>query len=103
MAPLSNTKELTTYGLKPPTTWAQFADDASVIHKADARVYIANLPAEKAASPFNYSGGGSVTIDFTGPAQKAFALLARVDLKTRGQHYPRPHPKDIVTSTTAPT
>ena len=25
-----------------------------------------------------------MTIDFTGPAQKAFALLARVDLKTRG-------------------
>jgi multiple sugar transport system substrate-binding protein len=81
-----NSVLLAKYHLKPPTTWAQFASEAQALHKADPSAYLANfdpdegggqwlfaLMQQAGAFPFAYSGGTKVTIDFTGPAQTAFA------------------------------
>jgi multiple sugar transport system substrate-binding protein len=70
--------------IKPPATWAQFATDAAALHRADPSAYLANfdpvetqwlyaLMQQAGCFPFKYSGGMHVTIDFTGPAQMAFA------------------------------
>ena len=72
------------YKITPPTTWAQFAADAATLHKDDPSAYITNfsatdlqwimsLMAQDNAWPFTYTGGSSVTINWTGPAQMAFA------------------------------
>ena len=79
-----NSKLLSQYGITPPTTWAQFATDAATLHSKDPSAYITNfagtdlqwiltLMAQDNAFPFQYSGGSKVTIDWTGPAQEAFA------------------------------
>jgi multiple sugar transport system substrate-binding protein len=79
-----DTKELAQYHLTPPATWAQFATEAAALHKADSSDYLADFPAADAewllslmqefgAFPFQYSGGSNVTVDFTGPAEMAFA------------------------------
>ena len=79
-----NTKELAKYHLTPPTTWAQFATDAATLHSDDPSAYMTNfsaidlqwvmsLMAQDNAWPFAYNGGSSVTINWTGPAQMAFA------------------------------
>jgi multiple sugar transport system substrate-binding protein len=84
LADLYNAKEFAKYKLTPPTTWAQFATDAIALHKANPNAYITNfsatdlqwvlsLMAQDHAYPFTYSGGSTVGIDFTGPAQTAFA------------------------------
>ncbi len=84
MAFYYNTKELAKYGITPPTTWAQFAADAAKLHKANPGAYMTNfsaidlqwvmsLMAQDNASPFAYSGGSNVTINWTGPQQMAFA------------------------------
>lgn len=70
--------------ITPPATWAQFATDAAIIHKDNPKSYITNfsagdlqwvlsLMAQDNAYPFKYTGGSNVTINFTGPAQTAFA------------------------------
>jgi len=72
------------YKITPPTTWAQFAADAATLHKDDPSAYITNfsatdlqwimsLMAQDNAWPFTYTGGSSVTINWTGAAQMAFA------------------------------
>jgi multiple sugar transport system substrate-binding protein len=79
-----NTKELAKYHITPPTTWAQFATDAATLHSDDPSAYMTNfsaidlqwvmsLMAQDNAWPFAYNGGSSVTINWTGPAQMAFA------------------------------
>jgi multiple sugar transport system substrate-binding protein len=84
MALYYNTKELSKYGITPPTTWAEFATDAAKLHKADPSAYMTNFSAtdlqwilslmsQYGASPFAYSGGSDVTIDWTGAKQMAFA------------------------------
>ena len=84
MAFYYNTKELAKYHITPPTTWAQFAADAATLHKANPGAYMTNfsaidlqwvmsLMAQDNAWPFAYSGGSNVTINWTGPAQMAFA------------------------------
>ena len=79
-----NTKELAKYHITPPTTWAQFATDAATLHSDDPSAYMTNfsaidlqwvmsLMAQDNAWPFAYNGGSSVTINWTGAAQMAFA------------------------------
>jgi multiple sugar transport system substrate-binding protein len=91
-----NTDELAKYHITPPATWAQFATDAATLHKDDPSAYMTNfsaidlqwvmsLMAQDNAWPFAYSGGANVTINWTGPAQLAFAsywqnLLAAHDV-----------------------
>jgi multiple sugar transport system substrate-binding protein len=79
-----NATQLAQYHITPPATWAQFAADAATLHKADPSAYLTNfagsdlqwimsLMAQDNAFPFQYAGGSKVTIDWTGPAQMAFA------------------------------
>ncbi|MGH3293601.1 MAG: ABC transporter substrate-binding protein [Trebonia sp.] len=84
MAFYYNSALLAKYRITPPTTWAQFATDAATLHKDDPSAYMTNfsatdlqwimsLMAQDNAWPFTYNGGSSVTINWTGPAQMAFA------------------------------
>jgi multiple sugar transport system substrate-binding protein len=79
-----NGQLLSRYHITPPATWAQFATDAATLHAADPSAYLTNfagsdlqwimsLMAQDNAFPFQYSGGSKVTINWTGPAQMAFA------------------------------
>jgi multiple sugar transport system substrate-binding protein len=79
-----NENLLSQYHINPPSTWSQFATDAATLHKANSKVYLANFTptdlqwlltamAQAGAFPYKYSGGSSVTIDWTGPAQAKFA------------------------------
>ena len=79
-----NSKLLAKYHITPPATWAQFATDAAKLHKDDPSAYLTNfagtdlqwilsLMSQANAFPFSYSGGSSVKIDWTGPAQMKFA------------------------------
>jgi hypothetical protein len=79
-----NSALLAKYHITPPTTWAQFATDAATLHSDDPSAYLTNfaavdlqwimsLMAQDNAWPFTYTGGSSVTINWTGPAQMAFA------------------------------
>jgi len=79
-----NGTELAQYHITPPTTWAQFAADAATLHKDNSSDYLTNfagndlqwvlsLMSQDNAFPFQYTGGDKVTIDWTGPAQMAFA------------------------------
>jgi len=93
-----NAKQLAASHITPPTTWAQFAADAAALHKADPSAYLTNfagsdlqwimsLMAQDNAFPFAYAGGSKVTINWTGPAQMAFAsywqnMLAKHELNT---------------------
>jgi multiple sugar transport system substrate-binding protein len=84
MAFYYNSSLFAKYHLTPPSTWAQFAADAAALHSDDPHAYITNfaavdlqwimsLMAQAGAWPFSYTGGSSVTIDWTGPKQMAFA------------------------------
>jgi len=75
---------LAKYKITPPATWADVATDAVKLHKANSSAYLLNLSpndlqwlmsvmGQAGAWPFTYSGGSSVTIDWTGPAQEKFA------------------------------
>jgi multiple sugar transport system substrate-binding protein len=93
-----NASQLAQYHIAPPATWAQFAADAATLHKDDPTAYLTNfagsdlqwvmsLMAQDNAFPFQYTGGSKVTIDWTGPAQMAFAsywqnLLSAHELNT---------------------
>ena len=79
-----NAKLMAQYHLTPPATWTQFAADAVTVHKANPKVYLANWTptdlqwlltamAQAGAFPYKYSGGSTVTIDWTGAAQMKFA------------------------------
>jgi len=96
MAFYYNAGQLAKYHISTPTTWAQFATDAATLHKDDPSAYMTNfsatdlqwimsLMAQDNAWPFTYTGGSSVTINWTGPKQMAFAaywqnLLAAHDV-----------------------
>jgi multiple sugar transport system substrate-binding protein len=84
MAFYYNGTQLAKYHITPPTTWAQFAADAATLHSDDPSAYMTNfsatdlqwvmsLMAQDNAWPFTYTGGSSVTINWTGSAQMAFA------------------------------
>jgi len=84
MAFYYNSALLAKYHFTPPTTWAQFATAAATLHSNDPSAYMTNfsatdlqwimsLMAQDNAWPFTYAGGSSVTINWTGPAQMAFA------------------------------
>jgi multiple sugar transport system substrate-binding protein len=84
MAFYYNSALLAKYHLTPPTTWAQFASEAATLHAKDPSAYMTNfsavdlqwvmsLMAQDNAWPFGYTGGSNVTINWTGPAQMAFA------------------------------
>jgi multiple sugar transport system substrate-binding protein len=84
MAFYYNSALLAKYHITPPTTWAEFATAAATLHKDDPSAYITNfsavdlqwvmaLMAQDNAWPFSYSGGSTVTINWTGPKQMAFA------------------------------
>ncbi len=84
MAFYYNSALLAKYHITPPTTWADFATAAATLHKDDPSAYITNfsavdlqwvmaLMAQDNAWPFSYSGGSTVTINWTGPKQMAFA------------------------------
>jgi multiple sugar transport system substrate-binding protein len=79
-----NSKEFAANGLAVPTTWAQFASDAAKLHTGDPKAAMTNFDPESPqdvlalmqeynAFPFTYTGGGKLGINFTGPAQMAFA------------------------------
>jgi len=84
MAFYYNSALLAKYHITPPITWDEFAADAAKLHKADPSAYMTNfsavdlqwvmaLMAQDDAWPFSYSGGSTVTINWTGPKQMAFA------------------------------
>lgn len=84
MALYYNAAQLAAHRITPPTTWAEFATDAAALHTADPSAYLTDfaatdlqwvlsLMAQDNAFPFAYNGGSTVTINFTGPAQTAFA------------------------------
>ncbi len=84
MAFYYNSALLAKYHITPPTTWAQFATDAATLHRDDPSAYMTNfsatdlqwimsLMAQDNAWPFTYTGGSTVTINWTGPQQMAFA------------------------------
>jgi len=84
MAFYYNSKLLAKYHIAPPATWAQFATAAAALKKANPSAFMTNfsatdlqwvmsLMAQDNAWPFAYSGGSHVTINWTGPAQMAFA------------------------------
>jgi multiple sugar transport system substrate-binding protein len=75
---------LAKYHLTPPATWADVATDAVKLHQANSSAYLLNLSpndlqwlmsvmGQAGAWPFQYSGGSTVTINWTGPAQMKFA------------------------------
>ena len=79
-----NAPLLQKYHITPPTTWAKFTDAATKLHQANPKVYLVNfapddlqyvmeLMAQAGALPFKWSGGSSITINWTGPAQMRFA------------------------------
>ena len=83
-----NADELAKYHIIPPTARAQFATDAAALHSDDPSAYMTNfsaidlqwvmsLMAQDNAWPFAYNGGSSVTINWTGPTQMAFASYWR--------------------------
>lgn len=72
------------YQITPPATWADLTTAAVKLHKADPERYLVNfdpadlqwlleMMAQAGASPFQYSGGSQITINWTGPAQMRFA------------------------------
>jgi multiple sugar transport system substrate-binding protein len=79
-----NAPLLNKHDIEPPETWAEFADAAIRLHRADPKVVLANfspsdlqwlliLMAQAGAQPFGYKGGEQLTINWTGPAQMRFA------------------------------
>jgi multiple sugar transport system substrate-binding protein len=79
-----NAPLLSKYHITPPATWTQFATEAATLHHANPQVYLANFTptdlqwlltamAQAGAFPYKYSGGSSVTINWTGPAELKFA------------------------------
>jgi multiple sugar transport system substrate-binding protein len=81
-----NSTIFTRHKIPVPTTWSAFTAAADALHKADPKAAITNfdpvsaqdvlaLMQQYGAFPFSYSGGAKLGIDFTGPAQTAFAKL----------------------------
>jgi multiple sugar transport system substrate-binding protein len=76
MVMFCNNAVLDKYGIKVPTTWAEFATAAAALHQADANVYLSNFTADQGwffgmlwqsgAQPFVVNGN-NITINFTSP------------------------------------
>lgn len=75
---------LAKHHITPPATWADFTAAALKLHKTAPSTTLVNfapddlqllldLMAQAGASPFGYTGGDTVTINWTGPAQLKFA------------------------------
>jgi multiple sugar transport system substrate-binding protein len=75
---------LAKYHITPPATWADFATDAIKLHTQNPKAYLLdfsandlqwllNLMSQDGAWPFSYSGGSTLGINWTGPAQQKFA------------------------------
>ncbi|WP_405565124.1 extracellular solute-binding protein [Streptomyces sp. NBC_01180] len=81
-----NSRVFTQHKIAVPATWSDFAAAADKLHAADPKAAITNfdpvdaqdvlaLMQQYGAFPFTYSGGDKLGINFTGPAQTAFANL----------------------------
>ncbi|MEU6853432.1 extracellular solute-binding protein [Actinacidiphila alni] len=79
-----NSAQFAAHKVPVPTTWTEFAAAADKLHTADPKAAITNfdpvtaqevlaLMQQYGAFPFTYSGGEKLGINFTGPAQTAFA------------------------------
>ncbi|MBM9507299.1 extracellular solute-binding protein [Streptomyces sp. KK5PA1] len=79
-----NSAAFTKHKIAVPGTWSEFAAAADTLHAADPKAAITNFDPVDAqpvlammqqygAFPFTYSGGDTLGINFTGPAQTAFA------------------------------
>ncbi|HEY1642987.1 MAG TPA: extracellular solute-binding protein [Streptosporangiaceae bacterium] len=79
-----NAPLLKKYKVTPPATWADFATAAAKLHQADPSAYLLNfspndlqwlmsIMGQAGAWPFDYNGGSSVKINWTGPAEMKFA------------------------------
>lgn len=76
------------YGLKVPTTWAQFASEAASVHVSHPGVYLTNIQQlpetqlfwwQTGAFPVKWSGGTSLTLNYDQPAaQRAAAYWQRL-------------------------
>ncbi|MCO5974628.1 type 2 periplasmic-binding domain-containing protein [Actinoallomurus soli] len=84
MALYYNSKAFGRHGIPVPATWTEFAAAADKLHAADPKAAITNFDPESTqdvlalmqqynAFPFTYGGGRKLGINFTGPAQTAFA------------------------------
>jgi multiple sugar transport system substrate-binding protein len=73
-------------GLTPPTTWAQYAADAVIIHKKFPKTYIANMDPtdpgtatslmwQAGATPFKTSGTSNVAVNFNEAGVSQYASL----------------------------
>jgi multiple sugar transport system substrate-binding protein len=104
MALYYNSKEFSASGLAVPATWAQFASEAAKLHAASPNAAMTNFDPESPqdvlalmqqydAFPFTYNGGDKLGINFTGPAQLAFAnywqsLISKHEATTAGDFSP---------------
>ncbi|HZE31840.1 MAG TPA: extracellular solute-binding protein [Actinoallomurus sp.] len=79
-----NAPLLAKHHITPPATWPDFANAALKLHKADPSATLINfapddlqwlldMMAQANASPFGYTGGDSLSINWIGPAQLRFA------------------------------
>lgn len=79
-----NSSLLSKYGLAVPKTWAQYATEAAELKKDDPSASLGTidwtddqdllaLMQQYGAFPFKYSGGAQLSVNFTGPAESAFA------------------------------
>lgn len=79
-----NAPLLAKHHITPPATWTDFTGAALKLHKADPSATLINfapddlqwlmdMMAQANAAPFGYTGGDSVSINWTGPAQQRFA------------------------------
>lgn len=73
-------------GLTPPTTWAQYAADAVIIHKKFPKTYIGNIDPtdpgtstslmwQAGASPFKTTGTSDVSVNFNEAGVSQYAAL----------------------------
>ncbi len=79
-----NSSILSKYNISLGSTWASFATAAEKLHKANPSIYLTtfdpedmqylvSVMAQDNAFPFSWNGGSKVTINFTGPAEMAWA------------------------------
>ncbi len=77
MGLLYNTSLFKKYGLAIPRTWAQFASEAAVVHKAHPGVYLANIQQlteiqlfwwQTGAFPVKWQGSANLTLNYDQPA-----------------------------------
>jgi len=70
------------YHLAPPTTWAQYAQEAATLHQANPNIYLGNSPVDEGTfesllwqagvRPFKVNGS-TISVDWAGPAAQKVA------------------------------